>query len=90
MGDVEGRANLLEKAGQQKLATLTRQVHHLEESAGEGKIYDHSIGHSSSQTAQLLLPLPPLLAADCPWPTSGLKSGEIVKEGYRDLAVGSS
>ena len=92
MGDVEGRASLLEKAGQQELAILTRQVHHLgrEDFVEEEKSCDHGFGHPSCQTAQLLQPPPPLLAADCPWPTSGLKSGEIVKEGYRDLAVGSS
>ena len=91
MGDVEGRASLLEKAGQHELANLTHQVHHLgQEDFEEKKIRDHGEGHSASQTAQLLLPPPPLLAADCPWPSPGLKSGEIVKEGYRDLAVGSS
>jgi len=91
LGDVEGRASLLEKAGQHELANLTHQVHHLgQEDFAEKKICDHSQGHSASQTAQLLLPPPPLLASDCPWPSPGLKSGEIVKEGYRDLAVGSS
>ena len=92
MGDVEGRASLLEKAGQQELATLTRQVHHLgrEDFVEEEKSCDLGIDRPSSQTAKLLQPPPPLLAADFPWPASGLKSGEIVKEGYRDLAVGST
>ena len=87
LGDVEGRVNLLEKAGQQELATLTRKIHHLNQEDFE----DH--GHPTSQTAQLLLPPPPLITADYPWPTHannhGLKRGEIMKEGYRDLAVGS-
>ena len=82
---------MLEKAGQQELAILTRQIHHLgREDFAEEKVCDQGNHHSSSQTARLLLPPPPLLAADSPWPTSGLKSGEIVKEGYRDLAVSSS
>jgi len=90
LGDVEGRTTVLEKAGQHELASLTHQVHNLGEDCAEKKICDY--GHPTSQTAQLLLPPPPLLAVDYPWPmpSPGLKSGEIVKEGYRDLAVGSS
>ena len=80
MGDVEGRASLLEKAGQHELATLTREVHNLGQ--------EETICHHSEP--RLLLPPPPLIDADCPWPTSGLKSGEMMKEGYRDLAVVSS
>ena len=90
LGDVEGRTTVLEKAGQCELASLTHQVHNLGQDCAERKICDY--GHPTSQTAQLLLPPPPLLAVDYPWPmpSPGLKSGEIVKEGYRDLAVGSS
>ena len=90
LGDVEGRTTVLEKAGQRELASLTHQVHNLGQDCAERKICDY--GHPTSQTAQLLLPPPPLLAVDYPWPmpSPGLKSGEIVKEGYRDLAVGSS
>ena len=93
MGDVEGRASLLEKAGQQGLANLTRKVHHIEqEDLTEEKMILNE--QNGSCPAQLLQPPPPLIAANCPWPSSpdiqGLKSGEIVKEGYRDLAVGLS
>ena len=93
LGDVEGRASLLEKAGQQGLANLTRKVHHIEqEDLTEEKMILNE--QNGSCPAQLLQPPPPLIAANCPWPSSrdiqGLKSGEIVKEGYRDLAVGLS
>ena len=77
---------MLEKAGQHELATLTRVVHNL----GQEDIAVETICHHNSQAAQLLLPPPAIIDADCPWPTPFLKSGETVKEGYRDLAVGSS
>ena len=45
-------------------------------------------------SAQLLQAPPPVITLNQPWPSVGksksLKNGEVVKEGYRDLAVGSS
>ena len=63
MGDLEGRASLLEKAGQQELATLTRKIHHLDQE-DFAREETSDLGQLASQTAQLLQPPPPLMAAD--------------------------
>ena len=94
LGDVEGRASLLEKAGQHELANLTRTVHHIKQDnlVKEGQMSDNNEDTRSS--AQLLQAPPPLTTLNQPWPLVGksksLKNGEVVKEGYRDLAVSSS
>ena len=95
LGDVEGRASLLEKAGQHELASLTRKVHHIKQDnlVKEGQMSDHNENDTRS-SAQLLQAPPPLITLNQPWPSVGksksLNNGEVVKEGYRDLAVGSS
>ena len=94
LGDVEGRASLLEKAGQHELANLTRTVHHIKQDnlVKEGQMSDNNEDDTRS-SAQLLQPPPPVITLNQPWPLVGksknLKNGEVVKEGYRDLAVGS-
>ena len=95
LGDVEGRASLLEKAGQHELANLTKTVHHIKQDnlVKEGQMSDKNEDDTRS-SAQLLQPPPPLITLNQPWPSVGksksLKNGEVVKEGYRDLAVDSS
>ena len=95
LGDVEGRASLLEKAGQHELANLTRTVHHIKQDnlVKKGQMSDNNEDDTRS-SAQLLQPPPPVITLNQPWPLVGksdsLKNGEVVKEGYRDLAVGSS
>merc|ERR1719204_1133481 len=95
LGDIEGRASLLEKAGQHELANLTRRVHHIKQDnlVKGGQMIDNN-EDDTRPSAQLLQPPPPVITLNQPWPLVGksksLRNGEAVKEGYRDLAVGSS